>query len=86
MSEEINWKEKYAELEKKHQDHKLMHATVDSEYERIKEKEKQNKEDKRAEFMKSWIDNNWKSITEAFAEQMIQMADDTWNHSLTGNE
>ena len=36
--------------------------------------------------MKQWIDDNWKSITEAMAEQMLQMADDTWEYSMTESD
>ena len=73
-------------MKKKYELHKLMYSRIDAKYEEIMEKAKKNKEDKKAQFMKEWIDNNWKSIQDAMAEQMYEMAESTWEYSMTESD
>ena len=82
MSQEINWKEKYDELKQKHDEYKRMYSAIDAVYEEMKNKMEENKDDKKARFIKLWMDDNWKSITQNFGIYfrilVYDMADSTW--------
>jgi hypothetical protein len=67
-----------------YEEHTLIYSIIDAEYEEILEAAKAKKT-RKAQFMKKWIDDNWKSISSAMAEQMYEMAGDTWD-SMTESE
>ena len=67
-----------------YEEHTLIYSIIDAEYEEILEAAKAKKT-RKAQLMKKWIDDNWKSISSAMAEQMYEMAGDTWD-SMTESE
>jgi hypothetical protein len=69
-------KEENEKLKKENEKLLLIYIILEDEY---KELSKGNTPKDR--FMKEWIDNNWKSITERMAELMYEMAESTWRNS-----
>ena len=37
------------------------------------------KNNRKLQYRKEWIDNNWKSIMNTFADQIMYMVDNSWN-------
>lgn len=70
---------KCVEVEKKNEDVKLIFSTIEKAYDNLK---KDGETDIVAKYKKKWIDNNWKSITDAMADLMIEMADDECNDDV----
>jgi hypothetical protein len=64
-------------LEKELKYHKLLYSKFDKMYDTIKKEALSN--NKKAKYRKDWIDNNWNSITSTFVDQILDMADNSFN-------
>ena len=75
--------DKISKLEKELKSHKLIYRNIDQIYDIIKKEASSN--NIRAKYRKEWIDNNWDSITKTFADQILDMADNSFK-SLEVNQ
>ena len=79
MSNYEDLKDEISILKKELKNHKLIYSRLDELYYKINNEAKLNKNNKKLQYRKEWIDNNWKSIMNTFADQIIDMIDNSWN-------